>query len=694
MDSIQKALSGINAEIFVVDNASRDGSVAMVKENFPHVKLIENRSNAGFAKANNQAIKLARSKYLVLINPDTLVQEDTFVLLLDFFKNYPDAGMVGCKILNSDGSLQLACRRSIPTPWIAFTKLVGLSRLFPKSHLFGKYNLTYQNPDQVSIVDAISGSFMMVRSDVVKQTGMLDEQFFMYGEDLDWCFRIRQAGWKIYYVPDTKIVHYKGASTQKAHLDTLLVFYRAMLQFVRKHFRSKYLFFPQWFLIFGIGIRAGISFLFNLFSKLKWPLVDLVFLNVSLTLALLLRFGSLDNLPNYLFVTIIYSTVWLSSFFFFELYEQRKFSVSRAAAGVLMGLTINSTITYFAKDFAFSRLVVLYSSGFNFILIIGWRLLLKRLAEHSKWGPFEKLKKSYFRKEAIVVGDSESAMNLIQKLGQYYLHDTEVVAALLTDPLPESKNGFAGIPVLNELDNLAWYIEDLNVNEVIFSSDSIPYERMLGLMSESQKLGIDFKIASKKMEVIIGSRTVDYLGDISLVDIDYKFVHTPYRFLKRIMDLTVSLLFTSWLIPVWLGMLIRGYRLKILPVFLLSDQQLNPEKPPQSKLQAPSGETGKKVVVFSKNEKPPKSFWEKSPLFLSIIKGDFSLVGSEVRFHQNSINSPVFRFYLKPGLISFSQVWKEMAITNEERRKQEIYYLKNYTPLFDLQILFKAITKR
>ncbi len=239
LDSIQKALSGISAEIFVVDNASRDGSVALVKENFPDVKLIENRSNAGFAKANNQAIKLAKGKYLVLINPDTLVQEDTFLLLLDFFKNCHDAGMVGCKILNPDGSLQLACRRSIPTPWIAFTKMVGLSRLFPKSHLFGKYNLTYQNPDQVSVVDAISGSFMMVRSKVIQEIGMLDEQFFMYGEDLDWCFRIRQAGWKIYYVPDTKIVHYKGASTQKAHLDTLLVFYRAMLQFVRKHVRMK-----------------------------------------------------------------------------------------------------------------------------------------------------------------------------------------------------------------------------------------------------------------------------------------------------------------------------------------------------------------------------------------------------------------------------------------------------------------------
>ncbi|MEK7748968.1 MAG: glycosyltransferase family 2 protein, partial [Bacteroidota bacterium] len=225
--SLRKATKGIRSEIVVVDNASDDGSTEMLRRRFPNVTLIASKQNLGFARANNLALKRARGAFLLLINPDTVVQEDTLRAMLEFFKNTPEAGLAGCKILNPDGTFQLACRRSFPTPWVAFTKIFGLSRLFPRSSWFGKYNLTYLSPEETYEVDAVSGSFMMLRKEVFEKVGGLDEEFFMYGEDLDWCYRIQQSGWKIYYAPLTQIIHYKGESTRRSSLDEIQTFYDA-----------------------------------------------------------------------------------------------------------------------------------------------------------------------------------------------------------------------------------------------------------------------------------------------------------------------------------------------------------------------------------------------------------------------------------------------------------------------------------
>ncbi|HEY7752021.1 MAG TPA: glycosyltransferase family 2 protein, partial [Ignavibacteriaceae bacterium] len=200
LHSIEKASSNISKEIIIVDNASEDGSVELIKQKFSSVNMIENKTNLGFGKANNQALKIAKGEYILLINPDTIVSEDTFHTLLNFFNSNPEAGLAGCKILNPDGTLQLACRRSFPGPWTSFCKVTGLSNLFPNSKIFARYNLTYLDENLTYEVDAISGSFMMMRRDVYEKAGGFDEQFFMYGEDLDLCYRIKEVGYKVFYV--------------------------------------------------------------------------------------------------------------------------------------------------------------------------------------------------------------------------------------------------------------------------------------------------------------------------------------------------------------------------------------------------------------------------------------------------------------------------------------------------------------
>ena len=286
--SIERASGELDVEIFVVDNHSSDGSIEMVWTQFPRVHVIGNDINAGFGKANNQAIREARGRYLFILNPDTIIREDTLSTFVRFMDEHPDAGAVGCKILNPDGSFAPESRRSFPTPSVAFYRIVGLSKWFPKSPRFGRYNMSYLSPDVVAEVDALSGSCMLVRNEALRRTfeapaapplngmptrtyegaGLFDEDFFMYGEDLDWCYRIQQAGWKIYYTPDTEILHYKGESTKKGELRYVFLFYGAMLRFARKHFKRRYSVLFLMLLRTGIVVRGGLHALTNWLKRI------------------------------------------------------------------------------------------------------------------------------------------------------------------------------------------------------------------------------------------------------------------------------------------------------------------------------------------------------------------------------------------------------------------------------------------
>ena len=185
--SIEKASSNLTKEIIIIDNASDDGSVDFIKEKFPQIKLIANQTNLGFGKANNQGLKISTGDYILFINPDTLVSENTLETIISFLKQNPQIGLAGCKIINDNGTFYLPCKRGFPGPWASFTKLTGLSKLFPKSKIFAKYNMTYLDENETHEVDAVSGSFMMIPRTIYNKIGGFDEQFFMYGEDLDLC---------------------------------------------------------------------------------------------------------------------------------------------------------------------------------------------------------------------------------------------------------------------------------------------------------------------------------------------------------------------------------------------------------------------------------------------------------------------------------------------------------------------------
>jgi len=264
--SVIKASEGIDCEIFVVDNNSVDGSCSMVKNEFPGIKLIINHTNRGFSAANNQALQLATGRFILILNPDTIVEEDTFRKCISFMEQYPDAGAVGVRMTDGKGRFLPESKRGIPGPGTAFYKMIGLSYLFPKSKRFNKYYLGYLDEKKTTKADIIAGAFMFLRREAVRKTGLLDENFFMYGEDIDYSYRILQAGFSNYYFPGTNIIHFKGQSTSKENLNVFIAFYKAMIIFVHKHLsndNSKILII---LIKIAIILSAGLSFVIRVFT--------------------------------------------------------------------------------------------------------------------------------------------------------------------------------------------------------------------------------------------------------------------------------------------------------------------------------------------------------------------------------------------------------------------------------------------
>ena len=261
--SVEKASMGLSVEVIVVDNASGDGSVEYIRERFPDVTVIACEENLGFAKANNLAIRQSRGEYVLLLNPDTIVAENTFSDFILFMDGNPGAGGCGAFMLHTDGSFAPESRRGLPTPFVAFCKMSGLAGLFPKSRTLGKYYMRYLDEREVNEIEIMSGAFMFLRREALDKAGLLDEDFFMYGEDIDLSYRMLKSGYTNHYLP-SKILHYKGESTQKSSYRYVHTFYRAMQLFFKKHY-SHYSILVSVPITLAIWGRAALAYVGNQF---------------------------------------------------------------------------------------------------------------------------------------------------------------------------------------------------------------------------------------------------------------------------------------------------------------------------------------------------------------------------------------------------------------------------------------------
>ena len=640
LTSIYRALEGIDGEIFVVDNASTDGSAEMIRAKFPRVRLIENGENAGFARGNNIALRQAGGEFILLINPDSVVQEDTIRVMLRFFREVPDAGIAGCKILNPDGSFQLPCRRSFPTPWVAFTKIFGLSALFPKSRLFGRYNLTYLDENETYRVDALGGAFMMVRREAYEKVGGLDESFFMYGEDIDWCYRIGKAGFGVYYVHATKIIHFKGESTKRSDIDEIKLFYRAMQLFVRKHFnRSRPVLL---FLSLGIFIRGTAASLARLVRPFQIVLVDALLALGALLAGEYVYWGGLFRFPAY-----AYPMVWIVPLALIVLlsasagsYTTARLSINRSFTAVASAYVIISATVFFVKAFAFSRAVVIIAGLLSLALLPGWRLGVRLFGRAGSGS-------SVFGRRTVIVGTGNSAQQVLRKLRARVDNGYDVLGFIDTS-LRRVGERVAGVEIIGSIDNVGKVIDEYRVGEVIFSTDGLSYENILSVVARSRNRSINFRLVPGSLESIIGKTSIDELDTLPLVDIEYNIHRPANRFVKRMVDVLAASVLLVTVYPV-------------LRVFM----------------KAMDGKTSAVLRIPD------------------VLRGRLSLVGLPPGDAALAGRQPGDTHYLGPeGLTGLLQIHSREDLDPDERERYTLYYAKNQSLMLDMQIIAKSLIRR
>ena len=555
--SLEASLRGIPSEIIVLDNDSTDGSIDYAEPMFPNVQFVRLRENLGFGRANNIGFEMALehgAEYILCLNPDTLISEDTMTVVLEYMRSRPDVGLTGCKLLNADGTFQLACRRGFPTPWASFCKVFGLQALFPKSPRFAQYNQTFRSEDETYAVDAVMGAFMFIRREALERVGGFDEEFFMYGEDLDLCFRIQEAGWTIMYLHTTSIIHYKGESTRRSAINEVKHFYEAMEIFARKHYGSSWLFLA--FLRGGIYLRSMLAYLSLYRWEAGFALADVVSLNAAMLLGTYLWKGRVFAFPDYAYPTVFFvvsAVTLLSMIAAGEYSPYAKPSIRRAFSGLMIAFFGLSALTYFFKDYAFSRGVLLLTIGIGIGLAAGARVLA-RLFERIAGGESER--------RIAFVGDNPATQHLVAQLGAAGAASlgkrtrASIVGVITTETehislqseqqiLPETPHEIMqermSLPVIGNISYLRKIIEQYGIHEVIITDTAMPRAEIVRHIMEAAQTAASeratFRFAQEYDDVIASRIVEKYVGGTQAPAVQYNLAEWKYRLFKRIFDI-------------------------------------------------------------------------------------------------------------------------------------------------------------
>ena len=500
LNSVIKALAGLEGEIIVVDNNSVDGSIKLLKEKFKDIQLIANKKNTGFAVANNQAIKIAKGEYVLLLNPDTIVQEDTFLKCLEFMDETSNAGALGVKMYDGKGLFLPESKRGLPTPSVAFYKIFGLSTIFPKSKIFGKYHRGYLSENEIHQVDVLSGAFMLLRKKTLDKIGLLDEAFFMYGEDIDLSFRIIKGGYKNYYFPKTNIIHYKGESTKKSSINYVFIFYNAMIIFAEKHFTKKNIKSFSRLINLAIYFRATIAVIQRLIKRWGLPILDfLFFTGLIYGLALLYQWFTTISFPSTTIKLIIpfYALVWTITNSVLGNHTP-PVNYKKILKSNLIGLLI--LLAFYAlipKSVQFSRAIILGSSIVTFIA----SLLTRHTFQYLQIGLYKNYEKN--NKTMAVVG-SLNEIDRIEQLVKNNLDNFKKIYRINPLKKEQNSNGFDG-----DLSQLNEFVMINKIDEVIFCAKDIRSQNIIYSVANIEtKKRIDFKIIPEKSQFIIGSQSI------------------------------------------------------------------------------------------------------------------------------------------------------------------------------------------
>lgn len=627
LHSVRKAARSVSTEVYVVDNNSVDGSVQMVKEKFPEAILIANTKNTGFSYANNQAMRLAKGEYVLLLNPDTVVEEDTFSKVVAFMDAHPDAGGLGVKMLDGKGNFLPESKRGLPTPSVAFYKIFGLSALFPKSKTFGRYHLGFLDKEQTHEVEILSGAFMLMRRSVLDKVGLLDETFFMYGEDIDLSYRIILGGYKNYYFPETRIIHYKGESTKKSSINYVFVFYKAMVIFAQKHFSQNNAKLFSLLINLAIYLRAGFALCMRFIRSIALPALDFALMLIGLFLIKayyekhfrFLEGGSYSaSLIDIAFP--VYTLIWMFTVYLSGGYD-KPIRLFRIIRGVVVGTgAILIGYSLLPEAYRFSRAIILLGAGWAMIAY-----LLSRLTLHIAGIKSFSLNPDKSKRIAIIGtgGEFERVSSLLKQ--------TSINAGLIGF-VSADRNGTQHPDHLGNIEQISEVIQIYKINEVIFCSRDISSQGIIDYMHTLVSADVDFKIAPPESLSIIGSNSIDTAGDLYIIDVN-SISKPKNKRNKRLVDILCSLLF-----------------LVLSPVLIFVQEH---------------------KINFIKN-------------IFSVLFGRKSWVGygNELQEHLPKI---------RRSILSPADAIRNITITPETRNRLNLSYSKDYKVENDLMILWKGL---
>ncbi len=533
LHSVNRAGRGLETEVFVVDNNSVDGSAAMVREKFPSVKLIRNDENLGFSKANNQAIRKSSGRYILLLNPDTVIEEDTLTKCTAYMDANPDAGALGVKMIDGKGDYLPESKRSLPTPAVAFSKIFGLSRLFPKSRIFGRYHLGYLDRDRIHSVEILPGAFMMLRKSALDKVGFLDEDFFMYGEDIDLSYRLLNAGYRNIYYPETTIIHYKGESTKKGSLNYVVTFYNAMRIFARKHFSRNKARVYSLIINLAIYFRAFLAIVRRFAKNFTLPILQaaMIYFGFFLFVPVWEQFkfhGTSGYPPEYLAVAVpVYILIWLLFMYFSGAYDSpiKPFNIFK---GIFLGTgTILVIYALLPESLRFSRALLLMGAAWASISVY----LLSFLFHISRLTGFRFVVKR--NRKLIIIGKYKEACRVESLLNKA---ESNLNVVGFVNPEPVADEAYIG-----HINQLKEIISIKGIDELVFCASDIPSREIIGQMMTLTNGRVQYKIAPPASMSIIGSHSINTPGDVYLIDFESITKRSNKR-IKRLFDFLSALI--------------------------------------------------------------------------------------------------------------------------------------------------------
>jgi O-antigen biosynthesis protein len=531
--SVQKACLGIGAEIIVIDNNSTDGSRFFLEPSFPEVNFIWNRSNIGFAGANNQALTIAKGDFVLFLNPDTILSEDCIEKCLQFFIKNKTAGAVGIKMIDGSGKFLKESKRAFPAPLTSLYKLTGLARLFPHSKTFAKYHLGHLSKSENHEVDVLAGAFMMVPKKILDEIGNFDERFFMYGEDVDLSFRIQKAGYKNYYFAESAIIHFKGESTKRGSLNYVRLFYNAMNLFVKKHYSGSKAGFFIFLIQTAIIIRAGFSAIGNLLKKIGLPILDA---GIILTALWVTKFfwsnyirQEVNYSPNVLFIAFpAFTAIFLIAAYYSGLYDKGYKQSQLIRSTFIAALVLLSIYALLPESIRFSRGILIFGILLAFVMMNLMRLLF------IKGRYLETRNENEEKRQTIVVAgekDFIAITDLMEKAGM-----PERVFGRIDYGQAETSSALGNIKQLPGL------IEKYPVKEIIFCENGLSFKEIINTISGLPK-GVRNKFHAAGSRSIVGSDSKNVSGDYVAAVKKYNIAKPVNRRNKRLFDIIIAILF-------------------------------------------------------------------------------------------------------------------------------------------------------